>query len=73
MCVCVYITPCFVTCRLLGGPDATGERHRGLTLHNALVLTRVYPNGTRVFSSNYDPFTMWAAGELLILRRRGDI
>jgi len=31
-------------------------------LHNALVLIRVYPNGTSVFSSNYDPFTMWAAG-----------
>jgi len=41
-------------------------------LHNVLVLLRVYPNGTSVFS-NYDPFTMWAAGELLILRRRGDL
>jgi len=40
-------------------------------LQNALVLRRDYnPNGTRAFSSNYDPFTMWASGELLLVRRR---
>eukprot|EP00965_Chrysotila_dentata_P248715 6208499-Pleurochrysis_carterae.AAC.3 len=27
-----------------------------------LCLCQVYPNGTRLMSSNYDPFPLWAAG-----------
>ena len=30
--------------------------------HNACQLSRVYPAGSRIDSSNYDPFPMWTAG-----------
>lgn len=52
--------------RLLSGQDGSGERLRSLQVHNSLVLTRVYPNGSRVLSSNYDAFAMWAAGVQMV-------
>lgn len=52
--------------RLLSGPDGSNERLRSLQVHNSLVLTRVYPNGSRVLSSNYDAFAMWAAGVQMV-------
>ena len=30
--------------------------------HNRKYLSRIYPKGTRVLSSNYDPIPLWLAG-----------
>ena len=30
--------------------------------HNRKYLSRVYPKGTRVFSSNFDPIPLWLGG-----------
>jgi len=37
--------------------------------HNAYQLSRVYPAGTRIDSSNYDPIPMWMAGCQVVLYR----
>lgn len=35
---------------------------RGLVQFNSRQLSRVYPQGSRVTSTNYDPVPMWNAG-----------
>ena len=34
----------------------------GFLQYNRTGLSRIYPKGERVDSSNYDPYPMWAAG-----------
>ncbi|KAM9808134.1 LOW QUALITY PROTEIN: 1-phosphatidylinositol 4,5-bisphosphate phosphodiesterase gamma-2 [Neosynchiropus ocellatus] len=41
-------------------PSKSGTR--GFLLYNRKALSRVYPKGQRVESSNYDPYPLWAAG-----------
>ena len=56
------------------GSEATdSEPTRGVTTgmwelirHNQGHLTRIYPKGIRVNSSNYDPHRYWAAGAQLV-------
>ena len=36
--------------------------------HNAYQLSRIYPAGSRVDSSNYDPVPMWMAGCQVVFR-----
>ena len=38
----------------------------GWTNHNRVHLTRIYPKGTRVDSSNYDPVPAWGAGNQMV-------
>jgi hypothetical protein len=38
------------------------EKHRATTEHNLTQLTRVYPKGLRLDSSNMDPCLAWSAG-----------
>ncbi|KAI9735776.1 MAG: Phospholipase C [Claussenomyces sp. TS43310] len=40
----------------------TPESKRALTRHNMRFLMRVYPNGWRVASTNFDPLTYWRRG-----------
>lgn len=40
--------------------------HEDLVKHNRSHLTRVYPKGTRVTSSNYEPILFWRAGCQLV-------
>jgi phosphatidylinositol phospholipase C, delta len=37
-----------------------------LIKHNRTHLVRIYPNGTRLSSSNYEPHRYWAAGTQLV-------
>ena len=37
-----------------------------LIKHNRTHLVRIYPNGTRIDSSNYEPHKYWAAGAQLV-------
>lgn len=53
-------------------PASNETRERGaktgmweLIKHNQSHLTRIYPKGTRVSSSNYQPHRYWAAGAQL--------
>ncbi|KAK0619304.1 hypothetical protein B0T14DRAFT_432821 [Immersiella caudata] len=39
-----------------------GEPKRQLLLHNMRYMMRVYPNGSRVTSSNFDPLIYWKRG-----------
>ncbi|KAM8861888.1 1-phosphatidylinositol 4,5-bisphosphate phosphodiesterase gamma-2 isoform 3-T3 [Synchiropus picturatus] len=41
-------------------PSKSGTH--GFLLYNRKALSRVYPKGQRVESSNYDPYPLWAAG-----------
>lgn len=38
------------------------SRTKDFLLYNRKALSRVYPKGQRVESSNYDPYPLWAAG-----------
>eukprot|EP01035_Chromulina_nebulosa_P020678 gene20678-26809_t len=38
----------------------------GWIIHNRKHLSRIYPKGTRVDSSNYDPASCWAAGSQMV-------
>lgn len=38
------------------------SRTRDFLLYNRKALSRVYPKGQRVESSNYDPYPLWATG-----------
>lgn len=38
------------------------SRTKDFLLYNRKALSRVYPKGQRVESSNYDPYTLWASG-----------
>ncbi|KAG9099530.1 Phospholipase C [Ceratobasidium sp. UAMH 11750] len=42
------------------------ENAMGLVKHGRTNLVRLYPNGTRVTSTNYDPTRYWAAGVQLV-------
>ncbi|KAG9121312.1 Phospholipase C [Ceratobasidium sp. 392] len=44
----------------------TKENAMGLVKHCRTNLVRLYPNGTRVASTNYDPTRYWAAGVQLV-------
>lgn len=39
----------------------TGDRH-ALIMHNVRYMMRVYPNGWRLASTNFDPLTYWRRG-----------
>jgi hypothetical protein len=41
-------------------------RKRNLQIHNSVHLTRSYPKGTRVGSSNYDPCPAWETGAQVV-------
>lgn len=43
-------------------PNTVPESLTLLQRYNSTHISRVYPKGVRVFSSNYDPFRMWASG-----------
>ncbi len=38
---------------------------------NRRVLSRVYPRGTRLLSSNFDPVPAWLAGCQVLSREKG--
>lgn len=38
---------------------------RGLTLFNSRQLSRVYPQASRLTSTNFNPVPMWSSGEIL--------
>ena len=42
------------------------ESMRDLIKHNRTHVVRVYPNGTRLSSSNYEPHRYWASGAQLV-------
>lgn len=44
----------------------TPERKRALIRHNMRYLMRVYPNGWRVASTNFDPLTYWRRGVQMV-------
>jgi hypothetical protein len=46
--------------------ELAGEHAWKWQLHNTAVLSRVYPAGSRVMSSNFDPFGLWAAGVQMV-------
>ena len=46
--------------------ELAGEHAWRWQLHNTAVLSRVYPAGSRVMSSNFDPFGLWAAGVQMV-------
>ena len=43
-------------------PNVVPESMIILQRYNSTHMSRIYPNGVRIFSSNYNPFPMWAAG-----------
>lgn len=38
------------------------SRTKDFLLYNRKALSRIYPKGQRVESSNYDPYPLWASG-----------
>ena len=46
--------------------EAVGEVCRNWQLYNCSHLTRVYPDGSRIRSTNYDAFSLWGAGAQLV-------
>lgn len=38
------------------------SRTKEFLLYNRKALSRIYPKGQRVESSNYDPYPLWAVG-----------
>lgn len=44
-----------------------GDGGREYVQHNAFQMSRIYPAGSRVDSSNYDPVPMWMAGCQVVL------
>lgn len=38
------------------------SRTNDFLLYNRKALSRIYPKGQRVESSNYDPYPLWAVG-----------
>ncbi|XP_069494536.1 1-phosphatidylinositol 4,5-bisphosphate phosphodiesterase gamma-2 [Ambystoma mexicanum] len=42
------------------------QRAQELLIYNRKGLTRVYPKGQRVDSSNYDPFRLWICGSQMV-------
>ena len=43
------------------------KKHRDVLTHSSRRILRVYPKGTRVDSSNYDPVQFWILGILTLL------
>ncbi len=39
-----------------------GQKCQDLVHHNKIQVTRIYPKGQRIDSSNYDPFPFWLCG-----------
>ena len=46
--------------------EAVGEVCRNWQLYNCSHLTRIYPDGARIRSTNYDAFSLWGAGAQLV-------
>lgn len=46
--------------------EAVGDACRNWQLYNCSHLTRVYPDGSRIRSTNYDAFPLWGAGAQLV-------
>ncbi|XP_061404388.1 1-phosphatidylinositol 4,5-bisphosphate phosphodiesterase gamma-1-like [Lethenteron reissneri] len=45
---------------------SAGARARDFLAHNARYLSRIYPKGQRIDSSNYDPVPMWLCGTQMV-------
>lgn len=43
-----------------------GDQKRALCLHNMRYMMRVYPNATRIGSSNFDPLPYWKRGVQMV-------
>ena len=48
------------------GLSHLGSRSQELVLYNARQLSRIYPKGQRIDSSNYNPTVFWSAGCQLV-------
>lgn len=46
--------------------SVTRQKPNDLLKYNQKALTRIYPKGQRVDSSNYDPFRLWLCGSQMV-------
>ncbi|RXM29565.1 1-phosphatidylinositol 4,5-bisphosphate phosphodiesterase gamma-2 [Acipenser ruthenus] len=43
-------------------PNAKGQKAKDFLRYNQKALSRIYPKGQRMDSSNYDPYSLWMCG-----------
>jgi hypothetical protein len=64
VCVCVFTDKCYHISSISeeAAKRLSKEECPDFVRHNLRQLSRIYPAGSRVASTNYDPMPMWLAG-----------